>query len=40
MVLILGRLGQGLNLGGDVIRLVQDVMSGHLIRLSLHGVCR
>jgi hypothetical protein len=39
MVLILGRLGQVLHLG-DVIRLMQDVMSGHLICLGLHRVCR
>lgn len=39
MVLIFGRFGQVLHLG-DVIRLMQDVMSGHLICLSLHRVCR
>ena len=38
MVLIFGRFGQVLQLG-DVIRLMQDVMSGHLIRLGLHRVC-
>lgn len=35
MVLVFGRFGQVLHLG-DVIRLMQDVMSGHLIRLGLH----
>jgi hypothetical protein len=37
MVLVLSRFCQVLHLG-DVVRLMQDVMSGQLIHLCLHGV--